>query len=114
MNSHPSPYPDIDRAQITAILIRLISELAGDDVDSDPAFAEIAHAIIELCCKSHLQCSDDEGRRLWNETLDRLEQKEAWFLAVESVRGILTIETKFGHTIKMAQLPKHWIGQSKQ
>ncbi len=41
-----------ERAQITVILIRLISELAGGEQAIDDTVAAVIEEIIDLCCRS--------------------------------------------------------------
>lgn len=99
---------DIALTRITAILIRIINELAGGEQIHDSAVAQIADQLLELCCKPNLSCSHDEGRQLWNNAIDLLDEK-AWLFSVQKMGDLFEFEVKVGKEIATAQLPKNWI-----
>jgi len=58
--------PNIQRARITAIICRLISELAGGDPADDLAVASVLIDATELCYKSKARGNPDDARAEWN------------------------------------------------
>jgi hypothetical protein len=84
-----------DRAQLTVILMRLVSELAGSDERLDGRVGELINGIIELCCSSKLESLPDGGRALFYEAVNLITQKD-WLLTVKKLGNSFEFEAKFG------------------
>jgi hypothetical protein len=95
--------PNIDRARVTAILARLISELAGGDSGLDQTVTAILSGLIEICCRSKMQSLPDQGRAAWESAVELVSEKD-WLLTVKNIGGSFEIEAKFGHQMKTAGL----------
>jgi hypothetical protein len=103
--------PIKDRARITAILLRLISELAGGDVDADRAVAAIVVDILDVCYKSRVgedPCARDE----WFEAIEVLEKD--WVFTVRKIGDEFCFESKFGYEMKSGTLEKSvgWLSEA--
>jgi hypothetical protein len=84
--------PDADRAKIVAILLRVISELAGGDVAEDQAVQSVMLAILELCYGS-------PNARNWNSAL-RLVTESEFVFTVRKIGEDFQFEAIFGHEMK--------------
>jgi hypothetical protein len=95
--------PDIDRARSTAIIIRLISELAGSDPTDDHGVTEIMSAVIEICYKSKLEDSPGHNRAHLADAIKLITDKD-WLFTVRKIGNSFQLEAKFGTEIKTAKL----------
>src|SRR5262245_15412162 len=94
-----------ERARITVILARLISELAGGEKDLDERTAGVIAEIFELCCKSKMQSPSGSGRDAFIEALELVNQKD-WLITIRKFGDEFQLEAKFGHEVKAAKLSK--------
>jgi hypothetical protein len=102
--------PDSKRAEITAIIARVISELAGGAIEDDQAVSEILINVLEVCCRSKMQCDPDEARAKSKTALDLTTEKD-WLFTVKKLGNLFELEVAFGSEMKAARLKKsmRWV-----
>jgi hypothetical protein len=98
-----SGIPDNERAKITAVLMRVVSELSGGHTDDDPQVATLMGEIIDVCYRSKIDGTDDEARSLLFESVDFIDQKD-WLFVVKKISNSFWYEAKFGTDIETAKL----------
>jgi hypothetical protein len=94
-----------ERAQITVIVARLISELAGGNKELDQRTAAVISEIIDLCCRSKMQSPTGSGRQAFMEALELVDHKD-WLFTVQKIGDAFRLEASFGQEIKAAKLSK--------
>jgi hypothetical protein len=94
---------DKDRARITVILARVISELVGGDKELDERSAGVIAEIFDLCCKSKMQSPSGSGRDAFIEALELVKQKD-WLFTIRKIGEEFQLEAKFGEAVKAARL----------
>ena len=87
--------PNQDRARITVIVMRSISELAGGDPALDRRVADLINEVIELCCSSKIEDLPNSGRALFYEAISLMDQKD-WLFTVKKLGHLFEFEAKFG------------------
>jgi hypothetical protein len=105
--------PDNERAKITAVLMRVVSELAGGHTDDDPQVAALMGEIIDVCYRSKKDSTDDEARSLLFESVDFIDRKD-WLFIVKKIGESFQYEAKFGTDIGNAKLEStvEWISEA--
>jgi hypothetical protein len=99
--------PDSKRAEITAIVARVISELAGGDPNIDWDVAAAVNDVIYVCYQS--QVSGDP-RAAVDAALDLTTEKD-WLFTVKKLGNSFEFEAVFGNEMKAAKLHKsmRWV-----
>jgi hypothetical protein len=102
------------RARITAMLLRVISELAGGDPELDRAVAEVLSGVIEICHRSKVKGSANAAQVSMQAALDLVTDKD-WLLTIKKAAGSFEFEAKFGTAeMKSAELANSvaWVAQA--
>jgi hypothetical protein len=94
--------PDSKRAQITAIIARVISELAGGDPNIDWDVAAAVNDIVYVCYQSQVP---GDPRAAIDKALDLTTEKE-WLFTVKKLGNSFEFEVAFGTEMKAAKLKK--------
>jgi hypothetical protein len=97
--------PEKDRARITVIVARLISELAGGDQELDQRSAGVISEVIDLCCRSKMQSPSGSGRDAFMEAVELIDGKD-WLFTVRKMGNDFQLEAKFGQEISTAKFSK--------
>ena len=95
--------PDIERARITAMLLRVISELAGGEPQLDRAVADLLSGTIAICYQSKVKGPRKAAQGAMQTALDLVTDKE-WLLTVKKVGHAFELEARFGDEMKTATL----------
>jgi hypothetical protein len=95
--------PHIERARITAMLLRVISELAGGDPGLDRAVAEALSGVIEVCHECRTESSPKAAQTAMQAALELVSDKD-WLLTVKKVGQAFELEAKFGDEMKTTTL----------
>ena len=108
-----NPIPDNSRAQITAIVARVISELAGGAVEDDRAVSEILINVLEVCCISKMQCDPDEAQAKSVGALNLITEKD-WLFTAKKLGNLFEFELALGTEMKAARLHKsmQWVREA--
>lgn len=83
------------RAQITAMLVRVISELAGGDPGLDWAVSEVCSGVIEICHRSKVTAAEAAMQA----ALDRVTNQD-WRLTITKTGQGFELEAKFGDEVQ--------------
>jgi hypothetical protein len=90
--NEPENFP---RAQITAMLLRVISELAGGDPGLDRAVSEVCSGVIEICHGSKVKGSGAAAEAAMQTALDMVTDSD-WRLTITKAGQLFELEAKFG------------------
>jgi|HubBroStandDraft_3_1064219.scaffolds.fasta_scaffold218913_1 hypothetical protein len=91
------------RAQVTAMFLRVISELAGGDPELDRYVAEVLSGVIAVCYQSKMKGSPMVAQVAMQAALDLVTDKD-WLLTVKKSGQAFEFEAKFGDEMKTATL----------
>jgi hypothetical protein len=93
--------PNIQRARITAILCRVISELAGGDPADDIAVASALIDVTELCYQSKTTGDPAQARAEWIRALD-LTTETDWLFTAKKVGNEFEFKQKSVQWVRRA------------
>jgi hypothetical protein len=93
MNTHE--LKTCPRAQITAMLLRVISELAGGDPGLDLAVSEVCSGVIEVCYGSKVEGSPEAAEAAMQAALGLVTDSN-WRLTITKTRQLFELEARFG------------------
>jgi hypothetical protein len=93
--------PPVERARITAMLLRVISELAGGDPRLDRAVAEVLSGVIEICHRSKVKGPGASAEAAMQAALDSVTNKD-WRLSITKAGQLFELEAKFGDEVQRA------------
>jgi hypothetical protein len=105
---------DTERAQITAMVLRVVNELAGGDPGLDRPVAEVLSGVIEICHCPHVKCSPKVAQAAMQAGLD-LATDNDWLLTVKKTGTAFEFEAKFGANVKTATLRESakWLAEAE-
>jgi hypothetical protein len=105
--------PDNERAKIVAVILRLISELAGCCANDDTRVELLMGEIMDLCFRTKAAGTPAFVRALFFDSVDFAEQKD-WLFAVKKIGESFQFEAKFGSDIKTANLESSvkWVAKA--
>jgi hypothetical protein len=95
--------PHTERARITAMLLRVISELAGGAPELDRAVSEVLSGVVEICHRSQVKGSPRTAQAAMQAALELVTDKD-WLLTVKKVGQAFELEARFGDEMKTATL----------
>jgi hypothetical protein len=90
------------RARITAMILRVISELAGGDPGLDCSVAETLSGVIEVCHRSTVKGSPRVAQAALQAALT-LVTNEDWLLTVKKSGQVFELEARFGAEVQPLQ-----------
>jgi hypothetical protein len=105
--------PDSERAKIVAMLLRVVSELAGGRADNDLQVVALMGEIIDLCYRSKIDSATDATGSVLFESVDFVDQKD-WLFVVKKIGASFQYEAKFGTDIETAKLESsvEWVAKA--
>jgi hypothetical protein len=86
------------RAQITAMLLRVISELAGGDPELDRAVGKVLSGVSEICHGSKVKGSRAAGQAAMQVALESVTNKD-WRLTITKTGQVFELEAEFGESV---------------
>jgi hypothetical protein len=105
--------PDSERAKIVAMLLRVVSELAGGRADDDLQVIALMGEIIDLCYRSKIDSATDATGSVLFESVSFIDQKD-WLFTVKKLGNLFEFEVAFGNEMKAAKLKKsmRWVSKA--
>lgn len=97
-----SKIPDSKRAQITAIVARVVSEIAGGDPNVDQVVTDAVSGVIYACYQSQVP---GDPRTAIDDAMD-LTTENDWLFTVKKLGNSFEFEVAFGSEMKAAKLKK--------